>query len=528
MAETQTNINLQDLLRQEPQAPQGFPKALKKGAQGRDVSERLELMDLFSAINEGRKHTILVMPSLSLDSDLLKDIVGILHYEIRALWHVLHASVPNSKIIFVSSEKVEEIYLKHLLSSFPNPKEIRKRIELICLEDAREKICLTDKVLCRNDIMFRLKELIGDEPKGLWSFLSTSKESELSKELGIPLFGPRPEHEYYLTKSGNRKLFTKAGVPFAKGINDLKTEEDVIEAVIKLWNDNPCSKRFMIKLDYGVSGKGNALLTLPKSYDSFSRLNIIEQKTIILNCLENMKFPVEGSGWDDFHSQLFQGAVVECFIEGKNKTSPSSQAMIYPDGKVEILSTHEQILDESGMVFLGAKFPANRFHRSRLQEWTTKIGNNLASKGVFGYFSVDFLVCKSEQGSVPWVIEINLRQGGTTHPLQTAKWVTGSTYNYKKGILVNPKGQDVYYQSNDNFVLKSLKGKNVEDLINHLESLNLVFKNNSNNGAVLHLMSSMKDLGKIGFTAIANSRKDSIQLAQKVEREIKNWAESAS
>ena len=47
------------------------------------------------------------------------------------------------------------------------------------------------------------------------------------------------------------------------------------------------------------------------------------------------------------------GAIVEAFIEGDEKRSPSSQFRIDPFGNLEAVSTHDQILD-------GAAFPRTR------------------------------------------------------------------------------------------------------------------------------------------------------------------------
>ena len=86
------------------------------------------------------------------------------------------------------------------------------------------------------------------------------------------------------------------------------------------------------------------------------------------------------------------GAIVEAFIEGEEKRSPSVQGYISPGGTVEILSTHDQILGgPDGQVYLGCRFPADSAYRLQLQELGLKVGQALAKKGAMERFGVDFI-----------------------------------------------------------------------------------------------------------------------------------------
>ena len=106
------------------------------------------------------------------------------------------------------------------------------------------------------------------------------------------------------------------------------------------------------------------------------------------------------------------GVIGEAFLEGNIVTSPSFQGFIESPGVLRILSTHEQILE--GQVFTGCKFPADHNYRKELIRHGIKIGNHLASKGVLGHFSADFLALGGEMNTGDcnlFAIEINLRQG---------------------------------------------------------------------------------------------------------------------
>lgn len=186
-----------------------------------------------------------------------------------------------------------------------------------------------------------------------------------------------------------------------------------------------------------------------------------------------MRFQSPSETWTSFSRRISDlGAIVEAFIEGDEKRSPSVQGCISPTGEVEILSTHDQILGGSdGQVYLGCTFPADASYRFQLQELGLKIGHNLAAKGVLERFGVDFVAVRQPDDS--WdlqAIEINLRKGGTTHPL-------------------------------------------LMDIIAHHQ---LHFESSTETGTVFHLMGCLSEFGKVGLTSIGNSPQEAQAIYDRV------------
>ena len=63
------------------------------------------------------------------------------------------------------------------------------------------------------------------------------------------------------------------------------------------------------------------------------------------------------------------GGIVEAWIDGADKRSPSVQLRINPLGGIELISMHEQVLGgRSGQVFLGSRFPADPAYACALQD----------------------------------------------------------------------------------------------------------------------------------------------------------------
>ena len=111
--------------------------------------------------------------------------------------------------------------------------------------------------------------------------------------------------------------------------------------------------------------------------------------------------------------QKFQemGGIVEAFVEGEDKESPSVQCRIDPDGVCRVASTHDQLLGgESGQVFLGAYFPAQPDYAVAISSMGKKVAEALQQRGVLGRFAVDFISVKEKEEWQHYAIEINLAQ----------------------------------------------------------------------------------------------------------------------
>ena len=69
------------------------------------------------------------------------------------------------------------------------------------------------------------------------------------------------------------------------------------------------------------------------------------------------------------------------------------------------------------MTYFGCHFPADAEYAERLAAEALKVGRRLAREGAIGRAAVDFVAVKRGALWRPYAVEINLRCGGTTHPL---------------------------------------------------------------------------------------------------------------
>jgi hypothetical protein len=153
------------------------------------------------------------------------------------------------------------------------------------------------------------------------------------------------------------------------------------------------------------------------------------------------------------------GAVAEAFVEGAEKRSPSAQYRVDPLGRVEVISTHDQVLGgRSGQVFLGCRFPADAAYRLEIQATGLRAAESLRDHGVLGRFGVDFISVWESGVWRHYGIEINLRKGGTTHPFLMLQFLTDGRYDPTTGDFRTPAGRPCCYEASDNLEATHYRG----------------------------------------------------------------------
>ncbi len=473
--------------------------------------------------NEGDRSDvdILVIPSLSLDQRELKKVEGYQHYEERLLFALIRLWNPRNRLIYVTSVPLHPSIIDYYLQLLPGIpfSHARNRLLLLSTYDSSLK-SLTQKILERPRLLQRIRQALRVDKSFMICFNSTDLEAQLSLKLGVPLYAAGPDLQIWGTKSGSRQIFAEAGVPHPDGSLLMWNPSDLAEAAAELWERQPHLKRMVVKLNQGISGEGNALLDLrlipevaPGKADHEQRVAAIAQN------FNRMSFQATQETWSTFSGRIPElGAIVEAFVEGEIKLSPSVQGRVTPMGEVEILSTHDQILGgPDGQIYLGCKFPADEDYRLQLQELGLKIGRKLLEKGALERYGVDFITVKQDDGT--WdiqAIEINLRKGGTTHPFMTLKLLTNGRYQLSTGLFYSQQGRAKYYIATDNLQKDRYRGLLPNDLMDIIADHRLHFDTATETGTVFHLMGSLSEFGKLGLTSIGDSPQQAEDIYNKV------------
>ena len=458
--------------------------------------------------------TIVVVPSLTLDQQVLAKVAGSLYYEERLLCLLMLLRMPRAHVVYISSMPIDPVVIDYYLHLLPGITgyHARERLTLLSCYDA-SKISLTEKILQRPRLIERIKESI---PYGhvahITCFNTTGYERTLAVRLGLPIYGCDPSVLHWGTKSGSRRTFLKAGVKMPPGAEELKTYDDIVHAVAALKDMHPQIKKAVIKLNDGFSGEGNAIIQYPDDVDKKELFEWIHH-----NLYKKIVPVASDVSVEDFLKKFYaMGGVVEAFIEGEIKSSPSVQCRINPLGKVDIISTHEQIMSgENEQVFVGAHFPAEECYRAEVSAMGKAIANELKKVGVMGRFSIDFISVKENDCWKHYAIEINLRKGGTTHPFLMLKFLTNGSYDEATGLFETPSKQYRYYFASDNVQSNAYKGLTPRDLIDIAMFHGLHFDGAAQTGVMFHMIGALSQYGKMGIVCIGSSPVEAVEFYKK-------------
>src|SRR5665213_3636513 len=207
--------------------------------------------------------TVVIIPSLTLDTEILAKIDGVIHYEERLLCLLMLLRMPNTHVIYLTSLPIHNIimdYYLHLLPGIINY-HARQRLKTLSCFDTSDK-SLTQKILERPRLIERIRASIPpDHSAHIACFNVTSLERTLAVKLKIPIYGCDPDLLYLGTKNFSRKIFKECNINTPPGFEDCNSEEDIINSLLNLKLDYPDLSKAVVKLNAGFSGEGNAVFS---------------------------------------------------------------------------------------------------------------------------------------------------------------------------------------------------------------------------------------------------------------------------
>lgn len=466
----------------------------------------IHYLDIFQ--NDMAEKTVVIIPSLSLDEEMLRSVTGQIHYEERMLCMLMLLRMPRTHVIYVSSNPIDSGIIDYYLHLLPGITgyHARQRLHLYSCYDS-SNTSLTDKILARPRLINRIKEHIKNHDLAhMVCFNVTEKEEMLSVLLDTPIYGCDPSLLWIGTKSGCRSLFKKLGIPVAEGFEHLRDEKDIASSLAALKRKNPLLRKAVVKMNDGFSGDGNAIFHYSDLHQSDVdlELNILQALPGHLHVIAaGMSYPVFMTKFNSM------GGIVEEFIDGDIKTSPSVQCRINPLGISEIISTHDQVLGGEGQqIFLGASFPADEAYSREISALSIAISNEMQRLGVLGRFGIDFLSVKEPSGWKHVAVEVNLRKGGTTHPYLMLQFLTDGEYDSQSGKYRMSNGQTRCYFASDNVVNEKYKGLIPHDLIDIAMCNHLMYDGAKQCGVMFHMIGALSQYGKLGMVCIGQTQEE--------------------
>jgi hypothetical protein len=447
-------------------------------------------------------------------------------YEERLLFLLLLLRQPCLQLIYVTGREVEQSIVDYYLALLPGviPSQARARLHMIAAHDGSPRP-LTTKLLERPRVLEAIRRRIPDRERcHLVPFTTTPLERDLALCLGIPLYGADPRHLHYGTKTGCRRLFEDAGVAHPLGHEGVTDIDGVVDALASMRAARPGMTRAILKHNDGVAGRGNAVIDLRGLPSPGSR----EEPAALRARVEQMECEHPGTDLPEYLARLAEGGgIVEEYLGGVELRSPSVQLRITPLGRVEVLSTHDQLLGgRSGQTYLGCRFPADFGYARAITGEARKVAEQLARAGVLGRFAVDFVVVRDAGGSwIPYAIELNLRKGGTTHPFLTLQFLTDGAYDPDTAIFTAPSGREKHLVATDHLESELLRGLSIDDLFDVAVRHRLHFDPARQVGVVFHMMSTLTELGRTGMTAVGDTPEQADAAYHRAERVLVEDAE---
>lgn len=447
------------------------------------------------------EQTIVVVPSAEVDFELTP--AQLQAYEERYLFLMFLLRQPRARMIYVTGQTIDPDIVDYYLDVMPGviASHARRRLLLLSPDEATTR-SLAEKVLDRPELLDEIRSAIPDRDRAhLVPFMASWKDRELAMRLGIPMYGADPKDSHLGTKSAARRLFSETGVPHPAGREELHTVADVVGAIESMRRADPALHRVVVKHNEGVSGYGNLTLDLADATEASE----IEKRLLAADVA------MPGASIDRYLEILAaEGGVVEEMVSATELRSPSVQLRISPLGDVELLSTHDQILGgDSGQVFIGSRFPADREYGPQIGAHARAVGERLATRGVIGRFAIDFVVGRNDGGA--WqasAIELNLRKGGTTHPFLTLQFLTDGHFDEEAGLFSTPQGASRFYVASDHFEVDGPGKMTPRRLIDLALVEGLHFNQTTQVGTVFHMLSALEAVGQVGLTCVGTSPAD--------------------
>ncbi|NWI60412.1 IQCH protein, partial [Calyptomena viridis] len=428
------------------------------------------------------RRTIIHIPSLGYSQSIREHIpdLGVQqNMQMGRLCDILDANVD---VIYICPLDVSEEFLQYYnkllglqaAGRAGNPEgtsDLQDRFKILTPEAInsfpQHHMCLATQLKYSPRTLQRIRGLLQSRDAYVVGGVPHPDELAVADVLDVPLLGSGPRVAQLCTsKSATKRIFVTAGVPTPPGEGDIHSEEQLIQALSQLILDNMEVQRWLLKVNEGCGGNGTAYCDVPSHLECYPciqeerqrhgpqgwsqsrarELALVKISQELPGLLAQHVQPVNEKRfptWEKFlQTFLSQGGVVEAFPFSGSVTNVTVDLLIEPTGEIQIVSSGAQLHAEGPLQSSGTTIPQQAVDPAVLNSLCWKIGRTCQSKGVLGYFSVDFVafIHPHTREQQVWATDLDLCYSDQLALTQLVLYLTHGNVHCGSSCLEAPLG----------------------------------------------------------------------------------------
>ncbi|NWV41722.1 IQCH protein, partial [Grantiella picta] len=328
-------------------------------------------------------------------------------------------------------------------------------------------MCLATLLKYSPRTMQRIQVLIQSRDAYMVGGFPHQDDLAVADVLQVPVLGSEPAvAQLYSTKSGSRRMFASAGVPTPPGEGNIHSREQLLRALSQLIVDNVEVQRWLFKVDGERGGDGTAYCDVishlechpwiqrewhrlgPEvwSQSQARELALVKISQELPGLLAQHVQPVNEKRfptWEKFlQTFLTQGGAIEAFPLSASVTNLTVDLLIEPTGELTMVASGDQLHAEGPLRSSGTTIPQRSVDPELLKALCWRIGEACKSKGVLGYFSVDFVAFSHPQTREQqvWATDLDLCYSDQLALTQLLLYMTDGNLDCGSSRLQGPPG----------------------------------------------------------------------------------------